>query len=790
MRLACQRCKLACKNPMLRGSGEHSPDIMIVGDVPDKDSFNVGIPFSGKTGQFLRRLVDKLLDDNQTVYYTQAIRCLPPEKHKVTPTEIEACSMWLRGEVEHINPKRLLLLGATATRSLFGKSSSMTKLRGKRLFYKDIPTVSTYHPKYVMGFEHNEQAGPVIRKQWQDDMILAFSDNMEIVESPTVNVVQIDDFISVVRKWSKEDCFVAFDIESTGLDPWALDAEVLCISASNGNENYVTEVGRKNSGRLSAICNALARNQLIAHNSKFDMKYLYVHSGVRMTPALVGDTMLMAYAIDERQELGLKALTTKHFPQLSGYDNEMLQHGAWGETGFKNIPTDVLMRYNAIDSYVTWKLHDLFMGMMDRAQKEYLHGVLLDGTEMLMDVETNGIHIDLKRVERLEKRVVKDIKGVTDKIAQTVPYKKFIQKNEREPNLRSSRDKAELVYTLSKVKCTKFTKGNAPSTEKDELAKIDTPIASALVDLSEKQKVLSTYTGDAARLWVKPDGLVHSTFGFTKLEFGKGVGIQTGRLSSADPNLQNAPNPKKGSPYNVRSYFVSRFPDGEILSADYKAIELRIFALITGARFFSDCFKQKRDPHTEMAAKIFGVNVQDVTPEQREEGKVCNFELLYESSAYGLMITHGKTESYWNKMIREWTKVVKEVVTYRQNIKYDVVNKGYVESYFGARRHFDWDSAKTPKARNEILREAGNQPIQNTASNITVSAGILLNRFLRNDYRSLIVNLVHDNILLDFDVAETSLPEAVRHTMEDLDFPWLKIPIPVDISITPSWGGD
>ncbi len=798
IQLGCQRCKLSCSHQFLHGKGETSPDILVVGDVYDNEFGNL---FANKTGEFLRRIVDKIAD-GKTVFYTNAIRCLPPHGHKVTPTEIEACSMWLRGEIERLQPKRILLLGATATRSLFGKSASMTKMRGKRLFYKNIPTVSTFHPKYVIGAEHNQQTGPIVRQQWQQDMMLAFSDDMEIVDTPKVEIISVDDFVSILRKWQR---LIAFDIESSGLDPWALDAEIRCISASDGTDNYVTAIEQKNTRHLKTVCNALCRNQLVAHNAKFDCKYLYVQSGVNVYHALVGDTMLEAYALDERQKLGLKNLTTKHFPQLSGYDNEMLQHGAWGETGFKDIPMDVLMRYNGIDSYVTWKLHELFMQFFEdegldpgadywkSGRSTYVNNVLLDGTEMLLDVEYNGIKMDTKRVDKLQKKVTRDIAEITKRIEVTDPYKKFYRKHERIPNLKSPRDKAELIYTLSGIKCTAFTKSKTkpqPSTDLDTITKIDTPIAKALVELSSRQKVLSTYTGEAAYLWIKSDGLVHSTFGFTKLEFGKDEGVQTGRLSSANPNLQNMPNPKKKSPYNARAYFISRFLDGEILSADYKAIELRIFALITGARFFVNCFKENRDPHAEMAANIFGVNVQDVTPDQREEGKTCNFELLYESSAYGLSQTHGKSEGYWRRMIREWTKVVKEVEAYRSNIKHDVINKGFVESFFGARRHFDLDSCRSVKDRDAMLREAGNHPIQNTASNLTVSAAIRLNREMKNNYRSLIVNLVHDNILIDFDTQESSLPELVKTTMETLDFDWLKIPTPVDITITPSWGGD
>jgi DNA polymerase-1 len=792
MLLGCNRCKLTCSKPMLRGSGEHAPDVLIVGDVPDKEGFAQQVPFAGKTGQFLRKLVDRLLDDNQTVFYTHAIRCLPPDHHNVTPTEIEACSMWLRGEIERIQPKRILLLGATATRSLFGKTAKMTKLRGKRLFYKNIPTVSTFHPKYVMGFDHNEQAGPAIRKQWQDDMILAFSDVMEVVETPEIEVVGNQDFCRRVRKWGTE-CFVTFDIETSGFDPWKADAEVRCISASNGTETIVTEV-LQSKNELKTICLALSRCQLIAQNAKFDCRYLLVHTGVNLFQSVVGDTMLMAYAIDERQKLSLKNLTTKYFPQYSGYDDEMLKLGAWGEVGFKGIPIDILMKYNAMDSFVTWKLHELFKSMMDRTQLDYVSSVLLDGTEMLLDVEMNGMKIDLKRVDKITRKVTSDIQKISEEIKRTEPYRKFQKKFDKDPNLKSPRDKAQLVYTLSGIRCTKFTaskKNPQPSTEKDELAKLNTPIAKAMVEMSERQKILTTYAGDAAYSWVKSDGLIHSSFGFTKLEFGKEEGISTGRLSSADPNLQNAPNPKKGSPYNVRGYFVSRFPDGEILSADYKAFELRIFALITGAKFFVRCFKENRDPHSEMASKIFSVDIRDVSPEQRETGKTCNFELLYESSAYGLMHTHGGTQAYWERMIREWTKVVPEVLEYRSNIKHDIVNKGYVESLIGARRHFDWSPNLSPKEKGSILREAGNHPIQNTASGLNVNSAIRLNKqFKRDGVTSLIVNLVHDNILIDYDPTEENIPEIVRDTMEHPPFSWLKIPTPVDITITPSWGGD
>ncbi len=296
--------------------------------------------------------------------------------------------------------------------------------------------------------------------------------------------------------------------------------------------------------------------------------------------------------------------------------------------------------------------------------------------------------------------------------------------------------------------------------------------------LSHRDAIKLRQTIDGLLAAVQPDGRIHSTF----LQHA----AATGRLSSADPNLQNIPV-RTAQGRQIRSAFVPGDGYAALLSADYSQIEMRVMAHLSADAYLLDAFQSGRDFHAEMAALVFGVSSTEVTAEMRAKIKAMNYGLAYGLSAYGLsnQLKISVTEAQY--LLDEYFARVGTVREYLDSLVTDARTRGYTATMLGRRRYLP-DLNSSDRRRREIAERAAlNSPIQGSAADIVKLAMLKVDQELRNQgCRSRVLLQVHDELLLEIAPGEeTAVAELVKQGMEAA-LP-LSLPLTVAMAVGDSW---
>ena len=259
----------------------------------------------------------------------------------------------------------------------------------------------------------------------------------------------------------------------------------------------------------------------------------------------------------------------------------------------------------------------------------------------------------------------------------------------------------------------------------------------------------------------------------------------TGRLSSSDPNLQNIPI-RTSEGRRIRQAFIAP-NNSKILAADYSQIELRIMAHLSGDKGLTDAFLQGLDVHQATAAEVFGVQLIEVTKEQRRSAKAINFGLIYGMSAFGLgrqlHIGRHKAQEYINKYFARYPGVK----AYMDNTRNVASEKGFVETLFGRRLYLPEINSSNGMRRQAAERTAINAPMQGTAADIIKLAMIDVHRWLSDEgLKSKMIMQVHDELVLEVPkIEEEIISEGLISRMTRVTD--LKIPLLVDLGSGKNW---
>jgi len=324
------------------------------------------------------------------------------------------------------------------------------------------------------------------------------------------------------------------------------------------------------------------------------------------------------------------------------------------------------------------------------------------------------------------------------------------------------------------------TKTGQYSTREEVLRKLKDkhPIIPLILEYREIAKLKSTYV-DALPELVHPEtGRIHTTFNQT-------IAI-TGRLSSTNPNLQNIPiRTERGR--RIRQAFVAGSADAVLLSADYSQIELRLLAHMSEDENMIRAFQQGRDIHRATAARIFKVDEESITPEQRRIAKAVNFGIAYGQSAFGLSQTLEISRKEASEIIRQYYEEFPGIKKYMERIIQFAREHGYVETLLGRRRYLRDIHSRNDTVRKAAERNAINSPIQGSAADLIKLAMIEIDDLLQTKHPEAHMLLqVHDELL--FEVPKDDLESVqtlVRSTMENAL--QLKVPLVVDIGVGKNW---
>ena len=346
-------------------------------------------------------------------------------------------------------------------------------------------------------------------------------------------------------------------------------------------------------------------------------------------------------------------------------------------------------------------------------------------------------------------------------------------------NLNSPRQLAAILFERQQLPVLKRTK-TGPSTDADvleQLAAMGHALPQLILDYRELQKLKSTYV-DTLPATVNPKtGRIHTSFNQN--------GAATGRLSSSDPNLQNIPiRTPRGE--EIRRGFVPR-AGWQFLVADYSQIELRLMAHLSGDPAFIEAFHQGGDIHRQTAALIFGVPVDQVTPDMRARAKTINFATIYGQGPFALSRQLGIAQEDARSFIARYFERFAGVRAFLDRQIRLAREQGYVETLFKRRRYIPEIKDRNFNMRAYGERNAQNSPLQGSAADLIKLAMIRIHDAIQEDgLRSRMLLQVHDELVFEVPPDEVERMRAlVREHMEGVVE--LRVPLVVDIGVGPDW---
>ncbi len=361
---------------------------------------------------------------------------------------------------------------------------------------------------------------------------------------------------------------------------------------------------------------------------------------------------------------------------------------------------------------------------------------LYDTVEMplvpiLAAMERVGIRVDCDELAQLSGELQRRITELEGIVAETAGYT-F--------NPGSTQQLATFLYDNLGLAAGRRTK-TGRSTDADSLEALrgEHAVVDVILEWRQLTKLKSTYV-DALPLLCAADGRVHTSF-------NQAV-ASTGRLSSADPNLQNVPV-RTAWGQRIRHAFVAD-PGQQLVSADYSQIELRVLAHVSGEPELIAAFERGEDIHRRTAAEVYDVAPEEVTPDQRRIAKVVNFGVVYGLSDFGLARDTGMDQEAARLFIEKYFASFPAVTKYLERTRMHAREWGWVETFMGRRRHLPDIRAANRQLRGAAERMAVNMPIQGAAADIMKLAMIRCDAALREaGVRSRLLLQVHDELVLE-----------------------------------------
>ena len=389
--------------------------------------------------------------------------------------------------------------------------------------------------------------------------------------------------------------------------------------------------------------------------------------------------------------------------------------------------------------------------------------------KILGEMQINGIHVDKKELEEFGKKLKEQLEELKQEIYELCG---------EEFNVNSTQQLGMILFEKLKLPVYKKTK-NGYSTDVDILEKLkpEHPVIEKILEYRSLMKLNSTYVEGLIPYINEKTNRIHSYFHQTI--------TATGRISSTEPNLQNIPTRYELGKLLRKSFKPEK---GNIfIDADYSQIELRVLAHISNDENMVNAFKNDEDIHKQAASKVFGIQIEEVTKEQRSSAKAVNFGIVYGISDFGLSEQLNISKKQAKKYIEQYLEKYSGIKKFMEEIVEEAKEKGYVETLFHRRRYIPELNSNNYMVRQFGARAAMNTPIQGTAADIMKIAMInVYNRLKKEKLDAQIILQVHDELIIETKIEEkeivkTILKEEMENAMK------LKVPLKVEVSEAENW---
>jgi DNA polymerase-1 len=572
----------------------------------------------------------------------------------------------------------------------------------------------------------------------------------------------------------------AFDTETTSLDYMKAEIVGVAFATEPGVAAYVP-VGHNYAGAPGQLDRERVLNALkpiledperakVGHHLKYDAHVLLTY-GIRLA-GMRYDTMLESYVFNSVATRHDMDTTAGRYLGVQTIKLEDIAGKGAKQLAFNQVPVDRAAEYSAEDADVTLRLHHALWPQiqavppLERLYEEIEQPLV----PVLLRMEQRGVLVDRELLIAQSREITGQLQELHAAACKEAGY---------DLNIESPKQLQQVLFEKMQLPVLRKTPTGQPSTAEDVLEELAASYAlpRIVLDYRTLAKLKSTYTDTLPKQINERTGRIHTSY--------HQAVAATGRLSSADPNLQNIPI-RRAEGRRIRQAFIAP-PGYVLLAADYSQIELRIMAHLSGDEGLLRAFAEDLDVHEATAAEVFGVPLESVSADQRRLAKTINFGLIYGMSAFGLArqlgIERGAAAKYVETYFARYPGVKRFMDTTRALAR-DV---GYVETVYGRRLYLPDIRSGNAQMRQYAERSAINAPMQGTAADIIKRAMIAVDAWCqREGIAARIIMQVHDELVFEVrqDVVE-SVTSAVRERM--VSAAELKVPLRIEVGFGANW---
>jgi DNA polymerase I len=568
---------------------------------------------------------------------------------------------------------------------------------------------------------------------------------------------------------------VCFDTETTSLNP--LLARILgCAFSFEKDSGYYVNFPDdfETTKTILEEFNPFFENtniEMVLQNAKYDIKVLWNYD--IEVQGKIFDTMLAHYLLEPDQRHNMDYLSETYLGYQPISITTLIGKKGKNQLSFDTVPLDKATEYAVEDADITLQLKNEFEPkLLSEEVRSVFDRIEIPLIKVLGRMEREGVNVNTEFLGNYSKELETESLSIEKDIYEHAGLK-F--------NIASPKQLGEVLFDHLKLDSkAKKTKTGQYKTDEATLTKLADvhALPKMILEFRHNQKLKSTYVDAIPRLVNPNTNRVHTNF-------AQAV-ASTGRLSSTNPNLQNIPiRTDKGR--EIRKAFIPRDEDHILVAADYSQIELRIVASMSGDEAMSEAFVNGLDIHTATASKVFGVDLEDVTKEQRYRAKSVNFGLIYGQGASGLSQNLKIKRSEAQELIDAYFDKFSGIKKYMDETIKNCRDYGYVKTLMGRKRQIRDINSLNRTVVGFAERNAVNAPIQGSAADMIKMAMINIDAALRlQGFQSKMILQVHDELLFDVHKSELDRLKMLIKPLMEHAMP-LKVPTVVEIGEGQTW---
>lgn len=645
----------------------------------------------------------------------------------------------------------------------------------ERIFKKESSPASP-----IAGTLFNQENGPVQGNLFEeftpDHTNEEKKSNLESLNSLSYDYQLIDTEEKrneIIKKLLTSE-ILALDTETTGTDP--MDAELVGMSFSiTENQAFYVPVPAEREEAIKIVreFEPVFKNEKslkVGQNIKYDMLVLQNY-GIEVRGKLF-DTMVAHYVLQPELRHNMDYLAEIYLHYQTIHIEELIGPKGKGQKNMRDLSPQEVYLYACEDADVTLKLKNILEQELKKNDAEKLfYEIEMPLVTVLVNIESNGVRLDTEALKQSSEHFTTRLQSIEKEIYTLA---------EGEFNIASPKQVGEILFDKLKiVEKAKKTKTGQYVTSEEVLESLRNKhdIIGKILEYRGLKKLLSTYIDALPQLINPKTGRIHTSFNQTV--------TATGRLSSSNPNLQNIPIRDEDGK-EIRKAFIP--DDGcSFFSADYSQIELRIMAHLSEDKNMIDAFLSGYDIHAATAAKIYKVDIKEVTADMRRKAKTANFGIIYGISVFGLAERMNVDRKEAKELIDGYFETYPQVKSYMDKSIQVAREHGYVETIFHRKRFLPDINSRNAVVRGYAERNAINAPIQGSAADIIkVAMARIYERFKAEGLKAKMILQVHDELNFSVPAKEKEIVEQV--VIEEMEKAYrMHVPLKADCGWGTNW---